>query len=306
MTCGVLLASGCSKYPALTARYAHAEEEAATEVIPLGDLAFRLCRKEAEYRFLGQLLGSQAKEAVTGETWSSWYGQATARPGPDGRAVTWQAQCREWANAGDVVALVLRALRAHGRALAALAEAKDFDAGGLATAGDAIGTAGGKLGASSVFSSDASKAGNAFSSATAAFVNFYRERKLKDAVANSDPCMQGTFDHLRGIGKTLADTLQHTEEGHAEVVLYLRKYHGDPSFAKVIALGDAFDLVGNDDVELQRIRRVLTTYRVAIDQLAISHHGLAALADAHASDAAVERALSDLESTTESLLELER
>jgi hypothetical protein len=137
-------------------------------------------------------------------------------------------------------------------------------------------------------------------------VKLYRDHKLKDAVANSDACMQGAFGHLRNLGRTLDHSLQFAEERHDDLVASLAKRHGTVDLAQGLALGDAFQLANGDDAELAAIRRGLATYRSAIDKMADAHHKLALLADSKASEAAVNDALGNLEASILDLLEVGR
>jgi hypothetical protein len=72
-----------------------------------------------------------------------------------------------------------------------------------------------------------------------------------------------------------------------------------------VALGDAIELAGNDDMELERLSTLLTKYGDALDQLGKAHHALALFADGNAKEKDVAKLLGDLEATEETLLELE-
>ncbi len=299
------LVAGCSSYSGPAARYAQVEESTATALIPFGRLPYRFCRKKAAYRYFGEILDTQPRNAATGQPWPVWYASAPARTAPSG-SVTWLSECREATEAGAAVLTVLRALRAHARAVAALAEGKDFDASGLESVGTAVGSTGTALGASGDFSSTAAGLGSALSSVTTTFVKLYREHKLREAFATTDAGMQATFGQLRTLGGILDQNLRLAEHLRGELVRRLANDRADTAFAQVEALGDAYELAGDDDTELQDLRQSLTRYRAAIDDLAAAHRKLAELAGSHASGPEVEKALSALETTTDQLFEMER
>ena len=253
-----------------------------------------------------ELLGDAKPGPGSGEPWSIWYREAKARPGPGGTIVTWETQCNEYSQAGQVVIEFLRALRAHARAIEAVAESKDFDASGIAKTGDAIATQGGKLGLSTGYSAAVQKASGIAPAVVGKIVDLARDKELANVVADSDACMQGAFSHLHDVGAALAVIHERISGNRLEIISRLRVARREPKSAAAAALADAFDVVGEDAVELEALGTGLVEYRAAIDQLSAAHHALAELADGRGSRSTLEGVLAQLALTEETLLELEQ
>ncbi|HEY8089876.1 MAG TPA: hypothetical protein VIF09_18575, partial [Polyangiaceae bacterium] len=287
---------GCPSYPGLAGRYADAEVAAAGELSPMGALAYQLCRKEAAYEFVLDIQNLD----VEPPPWPVWYGAtlapSTPRAALGATPVTWQQYCDQSERAASVIHAVSRGLRAHGRALAALASGQPFDAGGLENTADGIATASAALGASTDFGTNAREVGSAFATATKTFVDLYREHQLERIVAGSDGCMQQTFAHLTEFAKALDERLSLAEHSRETAVRLLARTPSPPRLDRALVLAEALEAAGEADHDLRQLRLALGAYHAAITSLAEAHQSLAVLADPRESkgDADVKKALTRL------------
>jgi hypothetical protein len=300
-----IASAGCaSKYPTLAAEYAHAEEATATAILPYASLEYQSCRKNAAYRYFDDSLHGEVQTPMSGQPWLTWYAGAPFQRRAD--SVTWQAECEVEKQESANITRLLRALRSHGRAIAAIAEGKDFDASAIQSAGTAVGAAGTLLGQSAGFSQAASGATSAVAALTAALVKLYEDRRLEEAFATADNCMQGAFNVLDGFGEAVQGRLDSLTQLRDEDLLLLNVERAKAPFAQVAALADAYEFVGAGDLELDALKAEVSRDREAISGLRVAHTELAHLARSHGPEREVSAALKDLDSATDQLLENER
>jgi hypothetical protein len=276
----------------------------------MGQLAYQACRKEAAWEFAVDVVDLGERTA----SWPEWYGSRAGPASPPAalgiKPPTWQQYCDRTVRAAELVHEVARRLRAHGNALAAVANGKAFDPSGIGLAGDAVGAESAKLGADTGAASAAHDAGSALATVTATLVQLAGEKDLALIIRASDGCMARLFVDLRAFALALDEGLRHAEEDRRHVVTEIAaKTRGKPPVTdRALTIVEGLEVVGEGDRELEDLRLQVSAYRTAIEDLKEAHANLAALADPEGKhdERVLKDALGRLETSVQALTELER
>jgi hypothetical protein len=303
-----LSTSACANaVPQRAATYAAAEDLSSAQLVPLAEIPHRLCVRRAQYTYLGELLRTMPREPVTDEPWGGWFAAANASLdlAAGGRPVTWKRDCDDAARAGTAIRGVLHALRAHSRALASLAGDKTFDWSGFQAGAGGAGSIAATLGASDGVTSAIAQAGNALASMSSNFVEWYRRRKLDEAVVASDPCMQRVFTHLRTLIGILRQDLELARTDRQADVDMLHKLRAQTPQSPAQILGGAFELAADVGAEFDREEIALDRYDALVQRLQGSHQALAQLVRRQLGSKDVDKVLADLTSAADDLVDQE-
>jgi hypothetical protein len=296
---------GCaSAYPKLAGRYATDEITAAGELAPMGGIAYRLCRQQAAYAFLVRAQNADVQPPA----WPRFYGEEAGpdTPAASLRPISWSQTCDESAKAAQVVHTVCRGLRAHGRALASLANGQPLDTSAIESATNLVVKQMAGMTTNSGVGKVAQQAGSAFASTAQTFLDAYRRRKLEQVV--TETCMDSTFEDLLSLHDAMLNALIDVEHRRAFVVRSMARAPLPPRGDRALSLGEAMDAVGETDHALRTTHDALSAYKIAITRLMTAYRSLAKLADAKdpGKPEDVTGALDDLESSLQDLTELER
>lgn len=307
---GVVLALvgtvGCARNAsAPAARYAVAEEAVASALVPLAELPHRLCIRTAQYTYLWQVVQPNAPELAPSQPWSDWYTQTGAAEdiANAGRLVTWKRDCADAEQAGQTIRKVLRALRIHAHALAALAASKKFNTTGLDNIASGAASVATTAGAPAGVGSSVTDAGAAVASFTAKFVQWYRQGKLDEAVEASDACMARVATDLKSMLDAVSGELEVTRRQRRAVVGMLRDTKWQPASSAGHLLVGSFELALDVDTEFEREAGSLARYADAVQRLADAHHLVAQRARSQAASKDVDAALDRLDATIDDMVD---
>jgi hypothetical protein len=207
---------------------------------------------------------------------------------------------------------VCRGLRAHGRALAALAAGPDqpLDTTAIENTANLVLDHVTHLNATTDFGKAASHAGSVFATASKRIVDALRTKKIEQAVAESQTCMGSTFEDLLALEKIMAATLVDVQKVRASVVRNTAAASLQRRSRRAYVLAEAMDAVGETDHSFKATGDALHDYEQAITKLRVAYEKLVKLAVRDPNDPGspneVSGALDDLESSLQDLTEMEQ
>jgi len=261
------LLAACTGFTGVASNVAHTEANAAEILRRDASTAGAICRVTASYSYFEMRLGLGPQGPVASPpTFSAWYATEIAAKNPD---LAWSAYCDDLDRTGALYRLSVLSLRHYALAIASLADAKEFDASGLGSVGDGVGSAASALHASDAAVSTIKGAANAATTLAGFVVREIRNMALEKFVDEGAPHAAKIFEGLAAYLDAL-EAERKLALHHREIVLKI----ADKMHDSTADLAITFDMAAREDRALAEIGNRIAADAALIKRARAAHDAL--------------------------------